>query len=95
MGQATKLKGGLAALTAAVVGLIANLTAWFALHVLFAVVTERDAGPLRLYVPEWASFDWRATVLAVMAFLLAFRFSWSVLRILGACAAGGLALMAV
>lgn len=92
LGQATRLKGGLAALTAAVVGLIANLTAWFALHVLFAVVSQENAGPLRLYVPDWASFDWRAAVLAALALLLAFRWSWSVLRILGLCAAGGLVL---
>lgn len=92
LGRATRLKGGLAALTAAVVGLIANLTAWFTLHVLFAVVTEQVAGPVRLYVPEWSSFDWRAAVLSVLALLLAFRWSWSVLRILGLCAAGGLVL---
>ena len=63
-----------------------------AAHVLFAVVTEQVAGPLRLYVPEWSSFDWRAAALSVLALLLAFRWSWSVLRILGLCAAGGLVL---
>ena len=42
-----RLSGALAAITAAVVGVILNLTLWFALHVLFAKVTEMRAGPLR------------------------------------------------
>ncbi len=95
LGNAVRIKGGLAAVTAAVVGVIANLTAWFALHVLFAVVNEVRAGPLRLYWPDAASFDWRAAVLAVLACIMAFGFKWSVLRILAVCAAGGMALAVV
>jgi chromate transporter len=63
--RASALRGGLAAVTAAVVGVIANLALWFALHVLFARVVVMEAGPLRLQVPDLATFDWR--VLAVMA----------------------------
>jgi chromate transporter len=92
LGQAVWLKGGLAVVTAAVVGVIANLTAWFALHVLFARVGEVEAGPLRLDWPELASFEWRAGVLALLAFVLAFGAKWSVLRLLAVCAAGGLLL---
>jgi chromate transporter len=92
LGNAVRLKGGLAAVTAAVVGVIANLTAWFALHVLFASVSQRQFGPLRLYWPDPASFDWRAGVLAAIACGLAFGLKWSVLRILAVCAVGGLAL---
>ncbi len=92
LGNAVRLKGGLAAVTAAVVGVIANLTAWFALHVLFAEVGQRNFGPLRLYWPDPASFDWRAGVLAAIACGLAFGLKWSVLRILAVCAVGGLAL---
>ena len=92
LGQAVRLKGGLAAVTAAVVGVIANLTAWFALHVLFAQVGEAQFGPLRIDWPELASFDWRAGVLAALAFGLAFGAKWSVLRLLAVCAAGGLVL---
>ncbi len=93
LGNAVRLKGGLAAVTAAVVGVIANLTAWFALHVLFAEVGQRQFGPLRLYWPDPASFDWRAGVLAVLACVLVFGFKWSVLRVLGAAALGGLVLV--
>ena len=92
LGQAVWLKGGLAAVTAAVVGVIANLTAWFALHVLFARVGEAAIGPLRLSWPDLASFDWRAGLLATLALVLAFGAKWSVLRLLAACAVGGLAL---
>jgi chromate transporter len=92
LGQSVKLKGGLAALTAAVVGVIANLTAWFALHVLFADVGEALVGPMRLYQPVLASFDWRAALLGAVACLLVFGARWSVIRVLGVAAFGGLAL---
>jgi chromate transporter len=92
MEHAVKLKGGLAALTAAVVGVIGNLTVWFVLHVLFARVGEQQAGPLRLYLPDFASFDWRAGLLAAFSALLIFRFKWGVIRVLGVAAAGGLLL---
>lgn len=91
MGRAVWLKGGLAAVTAAVVGVIANLTVWFALHVLFAEVGEAIFGPLRLNWPVLASFDWRAGAIALLALVLAFGAKWSVLRLLAVCAAGGLA----
>lgn len=47
-----RLSGALAAITAAVVGVIANLSLWFALHVLFASVPEIGFGPLRLSLPD-------------------------------------------
>jgi chromate transporter len=92
LSNAVRLKGGLAAVTAAVVGVIANLTAWFLLHVLFAAVGEVRAGPLRLFIPDWLSFDWRAALLAALACLLVFGAKWSVVRVLGVAALGGLVL---
>ncbi|MCM0000572.1 MAG: chromate efflux transporter [Erythrobacter sp.] len=92
LGQAVWLKGGLAAVTAAVVGVIANLTLWFGLHVLFARVGEVTAGPFTLSWPELASFDWRAGALALLAVALAFGAKWGVLRLLAVCAGGGLLL---
>ena len=44
----------LAGIMAAVVGVIANLSVWFALHVLFTRVAERHIGVLRLLVPRAA-----------------------------------------
>ena len=95
LGNATRLKGGLAAVTAAVVGVIANLTAWFALHVLFAEVAETSLGPVRLYQPEWLLFDWRAALLATVAVVLIFALKWGVVRVLASCATGGLILLLV
>ncbi|MFC3173477.1 chromate efflux transporter [Novosphingobium bradum] len=90
--HARRLKGGLATLTAAIVGVIGNLSLWFALHVLFARVATVEAGPLRLLLPDPASLDWRALVLAVVAGLLVFRLRWNVIAVIGLAAAGGLVL---
>lgn len=92
MENAKWLKGGLATLTAAVVGVIANLTVWFALHVLFARIGERQVGPLRLYWPEPASFNWQAALLSGFAVILIFRVKWNVLKTLAATGAAGLLL---
>lgn len=86
------LKGGLATLTAAVVGVIANLTAWFALHVLFAQVGERNFGALRLYWPQTGSFVWQAAVLAILSAVLIFRFKWNVIKTLAVAGVGGILL---
>lgn len=50
-----RLSGALAAITAAVVGVIANLSLWFALNVLFASVPEATIGPIHLIWPDPAS----------------------------------------
>lgn len=88
--HAPRLNGGLAALTSAVVGVVANLSLWFALHVLFARVGEQWLGPLRLFDPVWASFDWRAALLAVLAAVMIFRFRLAIIKVLAAAAIGGL-----
>lgn len=92
MENSPRLKGGLAALTAAVVGVIANLTVWFFIHVLFARVNEVAFGPLRLSSPVWTSLDWRGAVLAALSALLLFRMKWSIIKVLGVAAMGGLVL---
>jgi chromate transporter len=86
------LKGGLAALTAAVVGVIANLSVWFALHVLFRQIDTQSIGPIRLFTPEWASFDWRAAVLAALSAYLLFSRGWNIIKLLGLVGIAGLAL---
>jgi chromate transporter len=90
--NAQRLKGGLASITAAIVGVIANLSVWFALHVLFTRVEPVEAGPARFFIPLAASFDWRAAVLAGGAAFLAFRLRWNVISVIGLAATGGLVL---
>jgi chromate transporter len=68
-----RLSGALAAVTAAVVGVILNLTLWFALHVLFGTVEETRLGPLRAYLPDLATLDWKAAALAAIAAALMLR----------------------
>src|SRR3989441_6411109 len=58
------LSGALAAITAAVVGVILNLTVWFALHVLFGDVEEVGAGPLRWYAFDPLALDIQTAALA-------------------------------
>lgn len=90
--HARRLQGGLTALAAAVVGVIANVALWFALHVLFASVHVREADALRLIVPEPASIDLRALGLSVLAFLLLFPAKRSVVQTLMICSAAALGL---
>ena len=77
--RASGLQSALAAITATVVGVIANLAVWFALHVLFA-------GSVL------AGFDWRAAVIAAIAALLLFRFKRGVIEVLAVSALAGLLL---
>jgi chromate transporter len=81
----------LAAITAAVVGVILNLAIWFALHVLFAKVDRLVAGPLQVSVPDLSSLDPTALVLAAVAALALIRFKMPILPLLAASAALGLA----
>jgi chromate transporter len=82
-----RLKSALSAVTAAVVGVILNLTVWFAIHVLFAQVTERFFGPLRLLVPEPAAFAWPAAALSALAIALLFVWHRGIITTLGICGA--------
>jgi chromate transporter len=85
--HAPRLASALRTVTAAVVGVIANLSLWFALHVLFARVDEVHAGPLRLFVPDLSSLDPVALVLSALALVLIFALRWSIVATLGLCGA--------
>jgi chromate transporter len=84
-----QLSGALAAITAAVVGVILNLSVWFALHVLFGKVTEMHAGPLRWYAFDPLALDIRAAVLAVIAAVLAFGLHRGLIEVVVAMATLG------
>jgi chromate transporter len=61
------LSGALNAVTAAVVGVIANLALWFALHVLFGATGRLEAWPVSMPWPDWTTLDWRAVALTLAA----------------------------
>jgi chromate transporter len=73
LGRSQRLKGALSAVTAAVVGVILNLSLWFALHVFFARVEPVWRGPLRLWMPDVATLDAKALALSALAALLLLR----------------------
>ncbi|MBN7785499.1 chromate efflux transporter [Ponticoccus gilvus] len=84
-----RLRAALAAITAAVVGVIANLSLWFALHTLFA---ETRAQPLG---PDWPVLDslrWQALPLIALAWGLLGPLKRGVPLVLPLCAAAGWAI---
>lgn len=69
-----RLRGALAAITAAVVGVIANLSLWFAAHVFFGTIATVDFGPITTIWPDLATFAPMAAGLAgITALLLLWR----------------------
>jgi len=86
------LAAALTGVTAAVVGVIANLALFFAVHTLFTETRTVERGPVELLVPVWSSYVWESFLIAAVAMVLAFKLRWSVLRVLGVCAALGLVL---
>ncbi|MGE3689788.1 MAG: chromate efflux transporter [Novosphingobium sp.] len=85
--QAKALQSALAAITAAVAGVVAQLALWFALHVLFARPEAAIFG-----LPDPTSIDWRAALIAVAAAFLLFRLKRSLMEVLGLAAFAGLLL---
>ena len=85
------LATALAAVTAAVVGIIANLALWFALHVLFGAVGEVAVGPLTMPVPDLSTFDLAAAIIALAAGVALIRFKANMFAVLAAAMAAGVA----
>jgi chromate transporter len=83
------LGAALAAITAAVVGVILNLAVWFAIHTMF-----REVSPLRAFgvgfdAPVLASINIWAAALSVAAVIAVFRFKAGMLPTLVACSLAG------
>ncbi len=84
-----RLSAALSAITAAVVGVILNLSVWFALHVFFDRTSIEHAGPLTLLRPELASVNLGSVVLAALSGFLLFRWHFGLPAVLGLAALGG------
>jgi len=87
-----RLRGALAGVTAAVVGVIANLALWFGLRVAFAEVERLALGPASLDLPVLASLEPAVLALGLFAAALLFGLKWGLGRVLAASATAGLAL---
>jgi chromate transporter len=86
------LSTALTGITAAVVGVIASLAVFFALHTLFDATTRVTTGPLDFEVPVPGSIQWAAVAITALGCILIFWRGWSVLRTLGICALTGILL---
>ena len=88
-----RLSGALSAITAAVVGVILNLSIWFGLHVFFTSVSPQQYGPVTLWQPELTSLDWRVVVLAAISAVLLLKLHWGIVRVLVVSAVLGVVLV--
>ncbi|WP_299409319.1 chromate efflux transporter [uncultured Roseobacter sp.] len=88
--QKPRLSAALSAITAAVVGVILNLAIWFAIHVLFADVGTAAWGAMP--VPEFASMNFAALGLTILAAGLLLGLKRGMVETLAFMALTGLAL---
>lgn len=93
--EAKRLRAALAAVTAAVVGVILNLSLWFGLRVLFTDFTPIEIGAVSFDLPAVTSLHLAAAVLSLLAAVALFRFKAGVMLTLVICAAASFALNAV
>ncbi len=85
-----RLAEALEAVTAAVVGVIANLAVTFAVHTLFQQVRDVDTWGGTVPVPVWSTLDGFALAVAAVSFVGLWRFRWKILPVIGASALAGL-----
>jgi chromate transporter len=77
-----RLNGALTAISAAVVGVILNLSIWFALHVVFKSVSVEKYGIFTVWQPDFFSIDFRVVVLTTLSAVMIFKLHWSISRVL-------------
>ena len=90
-----RLNASLAAVTAAVVGVVLNLAVTFALAALFRDVDMVDVAFARLPAPNWGTLDTFALALAAASFVALWKFKVNVLWAIGGCSVVGLVYRAI
>lgn len=90
-----KLKAALAAITAAIVGVIFNLALWFGVHVIFAQTRELNFGPLHILAPDSATIQWPAAWIFILCLGASFTLKWGLSRLLPLAACLGLATLTI
>lgn len=88
-----KISGALSGITAAVVGVIGNLSIWFAAHVFFADVLNINIGPFRTILPVFTSLQLLPVFIAILAAIMLLRLHWGIVRVLIIC--GSFSLLAL
>jgi chromate transporter len=89
--QHRDLNAALSCVTAAVVGVIVNLSVWFATHTLFGSVDARSYGLVRVDVPVWSTLEPVALLLTAASMIAMLRFKIGMAWTLAASAALGIA----
>jgi chromate transporter len=84
-----RIRSALSAITAAVTGVILNLSLWFALHVVFGKA-ERLTGPVPMWWPDWTNFDLAAFLLALALGFVLMRLQWGIPKTLALGLGAGL-----
>ena len=77
-----RLHGALSAITAAVVGVILNLSIWFMLHVFFEKITQVQFGPINLLWPNFSYINVPAIFLTSISIWLIIRLKWNIALVL-------------
>jgi chromate transporter len=85
------LTAALTAITASVVGVIANLAVFFALHTLFTRTRVVESGPVHLELPVLSAASGEAFAITAVCLFAIFRLRWGPLRVLGVGAGLGVA----
>ena len=88
IGKMPRLSGALAAITAAVVGVILNLSVWFGLHVLFGKV-DRIEGLFKPWLPNWQTLDIAALGISIIAAIALLHLHLGIPKTLALCAVLG------
>jgi chromate transporter len=88
IGKLPRLSSALAAITAAVVGVILNLSVWFGLHVLFGKV-DRIEGVFKPWLPEWQTLDIAALGISIIAAIALLHLHLDIPKTLALCAVLG------
>jgi len=92
---APRLSGALKAITAAVVGVIANLSLWFAAHVFFRSVTRIDSAPFHMILPDVTTLNLTSGIIAIVAAILLLRLHQSLILVLALAAIASAAISLV
>ena len=82
VGSQPRLHGALSAITAAVVGVILNLSVWFTLHVFFEKVNELQFGPINLLWPNFYNVSLIAVLLTIISAWLLIKLKWNIIWVL-------------
>lgn len=83
------LSASLAAVTAAVVGVIANLAVWFGLSVMFGELSNTQIGIFNIPTFNIAHFDWAAAIIALASGFALLRFKLNLMLVLALAAIAG------